>query len=172
MSDIKKNKIMKTKEQNCDTVSYLRIRHGVRIFGVEMDKDIHSKTAVDAFPWPRAKRRQFSRQFKMQFARFSYNHSSDETVEYMIRWTADYFVIDDNVIDTAVKLALEYDPTYKLKFARLASKLGETATPVEVFIVAIIIFATIMWGLVGFIASFVFISLVMVTHVIMTDKVR
>jgi len=159
---------MRTKEQDDDTVSYLRIRYGVRIFGVEMNKDIHSNSAAGIFLWTRDKRRQFNR----EFAEYSYNHNSDETVEYMVNWVADCLCVNDKIRDTAVELALEYDPTYRLKFAQLVNKLDEKATVTKVFIVAIIIFATIMWGLVGFIASFVFLSLVMVTHVIMTDKVR
>lgn len=115
----KENKIMKTEDKNSDEVTYMRIRYGVRIFGVEMDKDIHSNSTVDVFLWSRAKRRQFSRQFKMQFAQYSYNHNSHETVKFMIEWVADYLEVNDNVRNTAIELALEYDPTYKLKGARL-----------------------------------------------------
>lgn len=106
---------MKPKETDLDTLSYLRIRYGVRMFGVEMDKDIHSNSAAGIHLWTRAKRRQF----KTQFAIYSYNHTSDETVEYMVNWVGDYLGVGNNIKDTAVELALEYDPTYKLKIIRL-----------------------------------------------------
>ena len=125
---------MKIKRKSPDEVCYLRIRYGVRTFGVIMDEDIHSNSVMGIFLWPRGLRRQF----KHQFARHLYNHSHDETVKYMVKWVADYVGVDDNIRDTAVELALGYDPTLQMKLIRLNREHPVWAATGFVIVVALI----------------------------------